>query len=224
MRKSDKKLNMQKVNILTEQRQNASRSIVKENVITEDNYSDLFNFLEQDPRKMTGANAGYTSPVKMNKTFINPDTGQKEPNPMYGKIFKNQRYRFRWEDTYSKSVSRTNPEHEMGQRSGTYEKIQGYDMLEQGKSGLYLPIVPTNVDEANQTAVFGYSEDDGKTQKPISKEEFRKYLPPKTEYKPSASGSEFRPLILDRTSFIKAGGNVWSNPNTKVSYIGPKAE
>lgn len=224
MRKSDKKINIQKANILTEQRHNANRSIVNENLVTEDNYSDLFKFLEQDPKKMTGANAGYTSPVKMNKTYINPETGQKEPNPMAGKIFKNQRYKFRWEDTYSKSVNRTNPEHEMGQRSGNYEKIQGYDILENGKSGLYLSIVPTNVDEANKTAVFGYSEDGGKNQTHISKDDFRQYLPPPTEYKPNPSGTDFRPLIIDRTSFIKAGGNVWNNPNTHVTYIGPKAE
>jgi cephalosporin-C deacetylase-like acetyl esterase len=39
-------------------------------------------------------------------------------------------------NTFSKAMEKVDPEYVVGQRSGTYEKVQGYDVLESGKSGL----------------------------------------------------------------------------------------
>jgi hypothetical protein len=174
-------------------------------LISEESFTDLFKFLEQDPRKMTFATAMYTNPVGMNKNIVDA-SGNKTPNPMWGKIFKHSTFQFRWEDTYNRAVDRTNPEHEMGTRSGAYEKIQGYDMLEKGKSGLYLPIIPTS-----SKAVYTISED-GSGHEPISYEEIKPYM---KVYNPSSGGSgvKFRPLIVDRISKIKSGGNEWENPS-----------
>lgn len=238
MRRFDKKKNIEKANLLAEQRYLESKGLIKESfydingapigvnhkhepvtegLLSEENFTDLFNFLEQDPRKMGGASVMYVNLVAMNKNYINPETGEKEPNPMWGKIYKHTRFMFRWEDTYGRAVERENPEHEMGQRSGTYEKIDGYDMLEQGKSGLYLPIIPTGSE-----STYSISED-GKSHEPISYEEIKPYM---KEYKPSTGGSgvKFRPLIVDRIAKIKAGGNEWNNPNFVFgNYIGPNS-
>lgn len=173
---------------------------------------DFFDFLNSNPKKATGASVLYTNPVKVNKYIIN-DLGEKVLNPMLDKLFKNTRFLFRWEDTYKRAAERNNPDFEVGKRSGTFEKVDGFDMLESGKSGLYIPIVPTGSE--SQYSVY----EDGEF-RPISKEEARKYMP---EYKEreSASGINFRPLIVDRIYKINAGGKTWENPNFIYTYLGP---
>ena len=187
---------------------------LSENLITEETFTDLFEFLEQDPRKMTMGTAYYVHSMDsyMNKNIVGAD-GVKIPNPMYGKLYKNTRFTFRWADTYGKAVERTNPEHEMGQRSGSFERVQGYDVLETGKSGLYLPIIPTGTESS-------YSVFDENGWNPISKDEVYQYLRPVS---PSSGGSgvNFRPLIIDKVAKLTGGGNVWNNPNFKGKYLGP---
>jgi hypothetical protein len=183
-------------------------------LITEEVYNDLFQFLEQDPRKMTMGTAYYVHSMDsyMNKNIVGQD-GVKMPNPMYGKLYKNTRFMFGWSDTYGRAVERKNPEHVMGQRSGTYEKVQGYDVLETGKSGLYLPIIPSGSEST-------YSVLEDGVWSPISKDEVYQYLRPVS---PSSGGSgvNFRPLIIDKVAKLTGGGNVWTNPNFKGKYMGP---
>lgn len=173
---------------------------------------DFFDFLNSNPKKSSGASVLYTNPVKVNKYIVN-EFGEKVLNPMFDKLYKNTRFLFRWEDTYRRAAERNNPEFEVGKRSGTFDKVDGYSMLENGKSGLYLPIVPTG-SEAQYSVL-----EDGEF-KSISKEEARKYMP---EYKEreSASGANFRPLIVDRIYKINAGGKTWENPSFIYKYLGP---
>lgn len=181
-------------------------------LLTEEKIDDFFKFLAQDPHNKSMATVYYTAPVTMNK-FVLDAEGVKIPNPMFGKLFKNTRFMFRWGDVYKDAVERVNPEHEFGQRSGTYDKVEGFKVTEMGKSGLYLPIIPTGSESS-----YSVMDESGQWQA-IDKEEAKKYLPP---YRGgSASGVEYRQLIVDRIAMIKSGGNEWANPHFKFQYMGP---
>ena len=194
---------MKKIIITERQHRLIKKSILKEQ--NRDKYEDLFYFIENNPKKGTIASVFYTSPVSMNKfVMIN---GEKQINPMRGLIYKNSKINFRWEDTYKKAVERTNPEHEMGSRSGEFEKIQGYSILETGKNGLYLPVLPLGSE--NQ----GYSKmSESGSLEPINIDEVKPYFRPYKSYG-SKSGVNFRLLLVDRISKIKAGGSDWGNPH-----------
>ena len=179
--------------------------------LMESKIDDFFNFLEKDPKKNTIAYVYYTSLVKVNKSFIN-DKGEKEANPMDGKLYKNTMFSFRFGDTYKRAVERDAPEHEMGKRSGTFEKVEGYSVVESGKNGLYLPILPLG----NKAT---YSTNDNGTWKVVDKEEIRKYLPTSKPSAP-ASGVAFRLLKLDNIYMLRGGGNEWVNPNFQLKYSG----
>ncbi len=182
-------------------------------ILKEETYRDLFDFLDQDPRKMTNGTAYYVASMdsSMNKFMVDSD-GNKVPNPMYGKIFKHTRFMFPWKDTYNRAMERKGSEREIGQRSGTFEKVVGYDVLERGKSGLYLPILPTGSE-------YKYVMMDGNEFKVIGKEDVLPYLRPSS---PSSGGSvvDFRLLIVDKIAKLTGGGNVWINPEFKGSYMG----
>ena len=182
--------------------------------LMESKIDDFFNFLEKDPKKNTIAYVYYTNLVKVNKTFLN-DKGEKQSNPMDGKLYKNTMFSFRFGDTYSRAVERDNPEHEMGKRSGTFDKIEGYSVVESGKNGLYLPILPLG-------SKATYSINDNGNWKVVDKEEIRKYLPPSKPSAP-ASGVAFRLLKLDNIYMLRGGGNEWVNPNFQLKYSGAGA-
>lgn len=190
------------------------KNLLREGIqmLQEETFNDLYAFLDQGQQKMSQGTAYYVSDMNssMNK-FMVDDSGNKIPNPMYGKLFKNTRFMFRWQDTYGRAVERKNPEHQMGQRSGEFEKVDGYDMLEKKGDNMYLPIIPTG-SEASYTVL-----EDGEM-KPIDKEVVYKYLRPS---KPSGgSGVDFRLLIVDKIAMLTGGGNKWINPNFKGSYMG----
>lgn len=190
------------------------KNLLRENIqmLQEETFNDLYAFLDQGQQKMSQGTAYYVSDLNssMNK-FMVDDSGNKIPNPMYGKLFKNTRFMFRWQDTYGRAVERKNPEHQMGQRSGEFEKVDGYDMLEKKGESMYLPIIPTG-SEASYTVL-----EDGEM-KVIDKEVVYKYLRPS---KPSGgSGVDFRLLIVDKIAMLTGGGNKWVNPNFKGSYMG----
>ena len=218
MRRFDKNKQIKKANILAEQRYLHEKmygsDTINENLINEETFSDLFNFLEQDPRKMTQGTVYYVADMNssMNKFIVN-DSGEKIPNPMYGKLFKHTRFMFKWENTYQKAMDKINPDHVMGKRSGTFEKIQGYNVLESGKSGLYLPIIPTGSEYEYIINTDGES-------KPIDKETVKKYLRPSPQSSNNPTKSEFRLLIVDKIAKITGGGNIWINPNFKDEYKG----
>ena len=191
------------------------KGLLRESLLTEEKIDDFFVFLAKDPHRKSQATVFYTNPVKVNK-FIKDEAGNKVPNPMDGKLYKSQRISFKWEHTYKDAMAKINPDHVMKQRSGTYEKVQGFNVLEMGKSGLYLPVVPTGSD-----SVYGVMGEDGKLQV-IPKEEAYKYMPPAREV--NASAPPVRQLIVDRIFMIKAGGNVWKNPHFIYEYVGPQNE
>jgi len=221
MRTLDKLKNIQKANMLAEQRylnnkNNNSPLYEADSLLTEESYNDLFTFLEQDPQKMTGAVVMCVNAVKTNKNYID-DNGNKAPNPMYDKIFKHTRFRFAWENTYAKAMERINPEYEIGARKGDYQKIQGYNMLEIRNNTTYLPILPTGSE-----SVYSVSENGGRSFNVISKDEAYKYMPSVKPSEPSGR-ADYRQPLVDKIYMIKAGGNVWENPNfTYGEYLGPK--
>jgi len=192
--------------------QDILKSLVREsleNILNEEKFNDLYAFLDVQPKKMTMGTAYYVASMdtSMNKNIVTPDG--KEPNPMYGKVFKHTRFIFRWQDTYKRATERTSPEHVMGQRSGEYEKVEGYDMLDKKGDKTYLPIIPTGSE-------YKYVGIDGQE---ISKEELKPYLKPSGPYTPS-SGVDFRLLIVDKIAKITGGGNEWVNPDFKGNYMG----
>lgn len=191
------------------------KTLLRENLqrLEEEKFTDLYQFLDMGQQKMSQGTVYYVSDMNssMNKNIIDAQ-GNKVPNPMYGKLFKHTRFMFRWQDTYTRAVERKNPEHQMGQRSGQFDKVTGYEMLEKKGDVLYLPIIPTG-SEAQ------YSIMDGGQMKPISKEEIKPYLKPSG---PSSSGSgiDFRLLMLSKIAKITGGGNVWVNPEFSGEYMG----
>jgi hypothetical protein len=191
------------------------KTLLRENIqmLQEEKFNDLYAFLDQNPKKMTIGSAYYVADLNssMNK-FMLDDEGNKIPNPMYGKLYKHTRFMFRWQDTYGRAVERKNPEHQMGQRSGSFEKVEGYDVLERKGDALYLPIMPTG-------SQAEYSVMEGGKMVPIGKEEVYKYLRPS---KPSSSGSgvDFRLLMVGKIAKLTGGGNVWVNPDFGSSYMG----
>jgi len=237
MRRFDKKHNIEKANLLAEQRYLASKGLIKEDetapydadkqsgglyegdkdMLFEERFNDLFKFLDaKDPQKMSQGNAYYTAPLGdsyMNK-YVKDEEGNKKLNPYYGRILKHTRFMFGWADTYKRAEERrTGGDVELGARSGQYDKVKGYDVLEKGKSGHYLPILPTGSDEYTFTCV-----DDNGNQEPIEEEKFQEYMKPP---RPSNGKSKFRPLIINRISKIQAGGNKWINPEPEFKYMGP---
>jgi hypothetical protein len=249
MRRFDKKHNIEKANLLAEQRYLESKGLINEDetapydgnmnytdaykeeqaykqngglyegdedMLFEERFNDLFKFLDaKDPQKMSQGNAYYTAPLGssyMNK-YVKDEEGNKTLNPYYGRILKHTRFNFGWADTFRRAEERrTGGDVELGARSGQYDKVKGYGVLEKGKSGFYLPILPTGSEYT-----FTYVDDNG-NQQPIEKEEVEKYTKPP---RPSDGKSKFRPLIINRISKIQAGGNKWINPEPEFKYMGP---
>lgn len=194
---------------------NIIKQLLREQFVNEETYTnDIEKFLDQDPKKMTTGTAYYISSMdsSMNK-FITDDNGNKIENPMYGKVFKHTRFIFKWHDTYERAMKRVNPNYIAGERRGEYKPVEGYDMLESGKSGLYFPIVPTGT-EYNLVLCDGGC-------KVVDKSVIRPYLKPSTGSNWSDEGKQqYRQLILDRAVKITGGGNEWINNNLKSQWLG----
>ena len=192
-------------------------SALFESVLNEERYSDLFEFLDRGARKMTQGSVQYVYLMRsssMNKNLVTPEG--KVPNPMYGKLYKHCFYKFNWKDTFQRAAERMGLNLEPGQRRGTYERLKAYDMLETGKSGLYLPILPTG-----SNSVYATLENDNFIEVP--KEEAFKYL---KGYTSTGEKPEYRQLIINKDDGggvirISAGGNEWINPKFRFNYIGP---
>ena len=184
--------------------------------LNEETINDFFNFLEQDPQKKSFAYVYYTSPVKLNKNYVD-ENGVKLPNPMVDKLFKNQQIKFNYGATYKEAVLKQNPEHEFKDRKGNYEKVQGFDVLEMGKSGLYLPVLPIA-----SKSTYSIKNDDGSWEE-VNFEDVKQFFPPQRERGESET-PQVRQLIVDRIARVSAKGNVWTNPHFIYKYLGPKQE
>ena len=185
-------------------------------VLNEEKYNDLFEFLGQGFGKMTQGTAYYVSSMNssMNKNIVDPATGEKMPNPMYDRLYKHTRFMFPWGDTYKRARERKGIEGDMGKRSGEFEKLAGFDMLETGKSGLYLPILPSGSE-------YKYAVLEGNDFVEVDKEEVKKYLRPSGGSSFNTEGPNYRLLIANNIVKLTGGGNIWVNPDFKFQYIGP---
>ena len=195
------------------------RKIISEQtLLTEERFTDIYEFLTQNIQKMTNASVMYVALVKTNK-YIQDSSKGKIPNPLYGKLYKHQRFMFPWSETFKNAMRRKYPGYsDFGSRSGTYKKIDGYDIIEMGKSGLYFPIYPTNTEENNRY-VYTVSED-GKKHKLVDKRDIYPYLPPPSTINPDKTPT--KQLILDKIYMIKSGGHIYTNPTfIHGEYLGP---
>jgi hypothetical protein len=185
--------------------------VINEAILKEETFNDLYKFLDQGPRRMTQGTVYYVASMdsSMNKNLVTPEG--KIPNPMYGKLFKHTRFMFGWQDTYKRAIDRKNPEWEMGQRRGDFEKVEGYDMLEKKGDTMYLPIIPTGSEYKLYVM-------DGDNVSEISREDAKQYLKPTTSG--PSSGVDYRLLMVDKIVKLTGGGNVWVNPNFGGQYKG----
>jgi hypothetical protein len=191
------------------------KTLLREEFVNEARFtSDIYEFLDQDPKRMTTGTAYYISSMDsyMNK-FMVDEFGNKVPNPMYGKIFKHTRFIFGWKDTFERAAKRINPNYVSGERFGDYKPVEGYDMLESGKSGLYFPIIPTGTE-------YVYVICDGAC-RVADKNEVKKYLRPSDGSNWVNDGKPaYRQLIVDRAVKITGGGHEWVNDKLKSKWLG----
>lgn len=175
-------------------------------LIKEEEFTDFFNFMEQDPQKNTFAYAYYLYPTKQNKNIVGED-GKKIPNPYFGRILKYKQIKYNFGDTYSRAIERTNPDYvSQSERKGNYEKVQGFEgLLETGKSGLYMPIIPKS-----EISKYFVEENGIWTEKPY--EEISKYIAKPSSYS-GGSGVKYKQLLVDRIYKLAAKGNTFNNPN-----------
>ena len=146
--------------------QKSLNELISEAILKEENFTDVLEFLAQGFGKMTSGTVYYVSSMdsSMNKNLVDPNTGEKMPNPMYGKLYKHTRYMFPWGDTFARAKERKGINTEPGKRSGEFERLEDFNMLETGKNGLYLPIIPTGSE-------YEYAVMDNNKFVPISKDE-----------------------------------------------------
>jgi len=194
---------------------NIIKKLLREQFVSEERYSnDIRKFLDQDPKRMTTGTAYYISSMDtyMNKT-ITDKFGNKVPNPMYGKIFKHTRFIFGWRDTFERAMKRINPNYVVGAKSGNYKPVDGYDMLEEGKNGLYFPIIPTGTEYVYVICNGPCRVADKNEVKPFFKETNKSYW--------SEEGkAPFRQLIVDRAVKITGGGHELINDKLKSKWLG----
>lgn len=188
---------------------NFKRSMIKEIGVLKEvqQMDDFFYFIENDPRLNTFSYVYYTS-------LLDRGLAKKSTNPMVGKFIKNTRYKFSFGQTYGRAVEIKNPEHEMQQRKGDYDKVDGYKVLETDRNGnLVLPIVPLQT----KSNILVLDESGNLKEKIESSQIQEKYghffQPSFFNRSGSSSGVDFRPLKVDSISKISAGGAVWENPN-----------
>ena len=186
---------------------------VEESLLKEEKIDDFFHFLERNPKKGSFAYAYYTRPLAVNKSVTDVD-GEKKPNPYYGKLFKHSRYRFSFEQLYADKKKKEDPDYVAGERRGEYQKVEGFSYLETGKSGLYLPIMPTET-----KSTYSVVEPNGEN-RVLSYDDIKLYLRPQS---PSSDGSGIKilQLIVDKIAKLSTGGNTWVNPNFMYEYLGP---
>ncbi len=179
--------------------------------------NDFFNFLETDPRKGSFATVYYTAPYSspFNKFYVD-ENGEKQLNPYRGKVYKHQYIQFNFGETYKRAVERNNPDWEMQQRKGEFEKLGGYDVIEAGKNGLYLPVIPKNNKSAYSVV------DENGNHELVDYETLKPYMAVRKAYEPG-SGVNFRLLLVDRIYKLRAGGGKeWVNPHFTETYVGPQ--
>lgn len=172
---------------------------------------DFFEFLERNIQKGTFAYAYYTYPVKMNMYSKTPDGKRGEENPYMGKaVFKHKPMEFRWEDTYAESMKRKDPDFVFKGGTSTYSAVEGVKIVQEGRNGLYFPIVPTG---GGGKPVFTVDWEivDGSI--------FAPFLPPASGFAPPVIQ-----MLMERVAGLSAGGAFWKNPDFKFKYMGARAE
>lgn len=136
------------------------------------------------------------------------------PNPFYGQILKHKPYEFRWDRTYSEAQLALNPNYEFKGNNAEYNSVEGVKIIQTGKNGLYLPIVPTGGGGKPLYTTLDY--------KPINENEFAQYLPPKRPVDPNLT--LFMQCLVERIAGISAGGAFWKNPDFIFKYLGANAQ
>lgn len=175
---------------------------------------DFFEFLIRNPHKNTIAWLYYVYPLSMNKTLGSREVRSKELNPFYGKILKHKPYKFQWDRTYAEAQKAINPDYEFKGGTSTYEKVEGFKVLQKGNNGLYLPIVPMPSGTKPTYTTLDY--------KPIDESEFAQYMLPERPYDPTRA--PMMQSLVRRIAGVSAGGATWNNPEAEFKYMGSNGE
>lgn len=170
---------------------------------------DFFEFLNRHVQKNTFAYVYYTYPLRMNKG----GRGGVEPNPYYGQILKHKPYEFRWDRTYAEAQKALNPDYEFKGSKAEYTPVEGAKIIQNGKNGLYFPIVPTGNGGKTIYTTLDYQ--------PIDESELAQWIPNKN-YNPNFAA--YMNCLVDRVAGISAGGAFWKNPDFKFRYMGRNAQ
>lgn len=199
------------------------------NILLEDNekpllfegeFEDFFEFLNQDPKKGTIASVYYTAPMTVNKFYVD-ERGVKQPNPLFLSLYKHTRFTFRYADTYAAAIERKyGSAVHLNAPTGTYEKLQGYDIVRSGKSGLYFPIVPLS--SKSRLTFVPREGKDWNNAKEVLYSDIIQYLPQRGNVEEGFTDGPpaLRNLLLSRIYRIKAGGHVFTNPQFEFKYLG----
>lgn len=71
---------------------------------------DFYRFMENGHRQGETVQMYVFKPEVTNKSYIDPADGQKKPNPMFGVLFKAQRYEYVYGVSYSEEMKKINPD------------------------------------------------------------------------------------------------------------------
>jgi hypothetical protein len=166
---------------------------------------DFFSTLKKSDIENKHATVYYSSPLKMNKTYLNE--GIKQENPMTGKVVKYKAIEFNYGDTFKEAVLKENPDYEFKGQSASYEKVKDSDILLSGKNGLYLPVLPLHSE-----STYKVLSEDGNLN-PIEFEDLKQYLPPHKE-RPQGI-PVINQLLVSRISKIESDINYWISEEIK---------
>lgn len=146
----------------------------------------------------------YTSPVKLNKSYLT-ESGEKQPNPYADKLLKTKEIKFNFGETFKETMLKINPEYEFKERSGDYQKTEDFDVLQTGKNGLYLAVLPKPF---KGETIYLEQTDNGLAN--VELDLIEKYLPPKREFVDNGKPI-INQLMVDRIQKIECNGETWLN-------------
>jgi hypothetical protein len=179
----------------------------------------ILDFLKQMPKRGSFGYVYYTAEIPLNRTYVDED-GNKKPNPILGKLFKNTVFKFQFDKSYKRAVEikneKTGDDYQVGARQAVYKDVEGYNMLLDGPKGLYFPIVFDDA-KTDQNANYMLLNDNGSFDV-VSKAEIQKYLKPVSG---TSTYINYRSLIVQKIFRIKAGGRTFDNPEFPYQYLGP---
>ena len=172
---------------------------------------EMIKFIQKvKPTKGTWGYLQYVNEIDpKRKTWVNPQTGKKEPNPLkINPIYKHQTLKFQFFaiGAYKKLKLKQDPNYKP-KRPSLGEKIKGHQYIEFKGNYVYLGIVPLDTGIQAEKRIQLY---DAHGNKKDFNKDIKPYLPPYLLKTPP--NKEYRTLRVDRIYRMKVNGNIWINP------------